>query len=523
MTKKITIKKKIIKWVIIVIPILLLLSGMVYDVNRLWGEENTWDKGKVFSVSETPNIYIFEEDDNVITYEIPYCTLTSVLVLKDGRVKYECSFLPYYMINVAKTNHKEFANLAPDITFYRNPEKDPLPSEFLGYSSVTEESLQSYGELNIPVSLLVSVRIAKKDKTVWNALAHYMKVRTGKKEIENQNLVSWEMKKLSESLSQEDMKKWADEMSGYIALYIEMDSYDGIETEPLRNLTGYELMNRLSDEFSYQNYHCSFDDLICTREYDENPASNIMLYLYFLNNRDDEFVQTFLDTAREKVFPFASREKLKEKKTVCTEEPCEELDYGDMQTYTFPVCPIREVIIEKDYHSKNVALFLEQQRYYSEFTRGGLRYKKEDLISRMETLLQQTSTYAESRDSKIEADVPDSFDVEEIDNLCYHLVKYEIKDPKIMALFEKAYIGVISEAYGQINDSGEIESFKNLETLKDLPARSYMHLTDEPFISHERLTYWQMISEFEDRGDFAKNKKYTASIPLTLLLMYLYD
>jgi hypothetical protein len=479
------------------------------DIAQVWGDASTWEYSQTLMVDESNLNLDVEEDGSKKMISVPYCLLSKITKLDSGNIQFDCSYVPYYFHNISKSGFKDFKELKSDVVFTYVPTSDPLPKAYLEQVISKSADIASFGEQELPISFDIVLQEDKLSDTVVNRIKHYITSRMqNKKTLIARKVVEWQMDLYTEKLADSDLKSWAN------GVYAEL--YERFRVEETTKLKDFAYTNELRDQYGYQLFFCKAGEPVCSRSFDENPASNILLHMYSLNVKNDPSVTKFLEIVREKVTPFASNKNPNFKAYVpdCVAESKCYVDYQDMQSYTFPVAPIREMFAGT-YSGKNVELFKEYMMQYAT-KNGKVTLSKVDVEKKLSELAAKKYTLG----TEVAALTAD--DVTNLDIMAYYMLHYDMKDSATTNLYKKAYIALLSSHYGFMGDDGKPTQITSFDDFDRMVARSVMQVGGENYIADERVAYWQVVNGIDDRAALVANKRYTASVPLTFLLVYLY-
>ncbi len=509
------IKKSLLTLTSILLLIAAVIGGIFYlqlDIKNVWADENSWNSGNIIAYSsDVWQNKITENSDGSKTVTIPYCLMYDVVKGDNGSIVYKCSYEPLYFAGLQKLNYEE-TQFAPDVVV-TYPKDGVFPTEFLNNTAANATTIASIGNDPVPVSITVSLHESGRNASFFNMLRHYWNFRVaGKKEVVSQQLLSWNVKQLSDdALSDAEMKTWATKaMKDFKALL----GYD-----ELMKLDGYPFLNYLRDKFSYQAALCTPLEYPCTFRYSQNPTSNILLFLYANEIDKDPVVSKFLTIARTKIQPFAPT------LVVPTEAPCPsgqdcsnvEQDFQDMQSYEFPVCPIRD-IAAGTLNTDTVKLFSEFMKVYATDISGNYIFKESEINAELMNVKTKVDAITEVVPTKL-----DSTAVTKYDKICAAAVSYGMKDATTVKNLQDTFVSILRPVLGKISlADGSVSAYNSLSDFKRIAAAGYLHGSLSTLAPHELLARTELLNGIEERKLAVSEDRFVASIPLTLTLIYLF-
>ncbi|WKZ23871.1 MAG: hypothetical protein QY312_03870 [Candidatus Dojkabacteria bacterium] len=520
--------KKTVWFAIAIIAVLSLIGGGAFfsiKMMNVWDDESTWsvDSSVALPVVADGTFKMTSEknDSGGTTITVPFCVLYDAAEVENGATEYYCAAIPYSTLQLIDYFPTSF-QFKKDIVFTYNPERDPLPEEFIGRLGITSETIKSIGSEPLPVSMEAEVSHTKPKLTPVSLVTHYLMVMRGEKEVyEATAMESWKISKVklaadySEAEKKEVVAEWRKQAWQDINKLLKTEEY-------LNAPNNKELVTKLGPAMAWRSVYCPTAEVAeqCEVSYPQNASTNIMYYVYAASRIDERVAKQMTLALREKVIPFVfdNNPDMATYYGNCDPEG-ECAYYHNMQVYDYPVCPInhlasarKSTYIEELYEELRFVLiddeFIEEPLNYAEIERE-INALKQDFL--------KSGIYRAFNSYEVgEA-------ISKIDKLCLHMVYNQtLPDQRLVAMMKEIYYLYV---FGQVftdeqdfnitPDKVDEKLFQLVLNAGVLNPYAYS-IVPQPYTSYHRI----LTGVYKADADYLLDG-YWGSINMTLVLLYL--
>lgn len=355
------IPKRNVLYIFVITLILIILGAFATVIRQIyvyWDDESTWTtEAKVIFPPASQSLKMSIEGSLVsgqFSVTLPYCQLYSV-TRTDETATLHCSLLPsYYILRQAEVPKDWSEKTDVKVVMAKG---DKTPSYYLGRIDKSFESVQAFEGLPTPVTIYVSGKSEKPEKSLQNLVTHAQRAFDKQKDPVQVTLSEWRVQALDTATDQQKVeyaKQWQKDVQSELARHLNESAQ--------QKKVAQEYINDMRTLFAYERFECR-DLNLCAYKYTQNSAEKFMYYMYGLEFRDKELFAHAVENAEASLYPFTGKPRPTSPGKAC---PTCTVDWTDFSAYTFPICPIADVVTGKKSQSyeKLFAPFVE--RYLSQ-------------------------------------------------------------------------------------------------------------------------------------------------------------